>query len=137
MGEEGRGVRTILTSSDYTRLDFAVGSAGLIRAALSQALHYADHRTAFGQRLSELPVQAPVLADLALEWAGATHLAFRLARTMDHRDDESERLLGRILTPVAKYWNCKRAPLVAAEAIECRMVPRVIGSDIDAVQPTP
>ena len=71
VGEEGRGVRTILTSSDYTRLDFAVGSAGLIRAALSQALHYADHRSAFGSRLSGLPIQAPVLADLALEWAGA------------------------------------------------------------------
>jgi putative acyl-CoA dehydrogenase len=119
VGEEGHGVRTILTSSDYTRLDFAIGSAGLIRAALSQALHYADQRSAFGTLLSELPVQAPVLADLALEWAGATHLAFRLARTIDRHDDVSERLLGRILTPVAKYWNCKRAPLVAAEAIEC------------------
>jgi putative acyl-CoA dehydrogenase len=119
IGEEGRGVRTILTSSGYTRLDFAIGSAGLIRAALSQALHYADHRSAFGTLLSELPVQAPVLADLALEWAGATHLAFRLARTLDNHDDVSERLLGRILTPVAKYWNCKRAPLVAEEAIEC------------------
>jgi putative acyl-CoA dehydrogenase len=119
VGEEGRGVRTILTSADYTRLDFAIGSAGLIRAALSQALHYADHRSAFGTLLSELPLQAPVLADLALEWAGATHLAFRLARTIDGRDDVSERLLGRLLTPVAKYWNCKRAPLVAEEAIEC------------------
>jgi putative acyl-CoA dehydrogenase len=119
VGEEGHGVRTILTSSDYTRLDFAIGSAGLIRAALSQALHYADHRTAFGRLLCELPVQAPVLADLALEWAGAAHLAFRLARTIDNHDDVSERLLGRILTPVAKYWNCKRAPLVAEEAIEC------------------
>jgi putative acyl-CoA dehydrogenase len=119
VGEEGRGVRTILTSSDYTRLDFAVGSAGLIRAALSQALHYGDHRRAFGERLADLPVHAPVLADLVLEWAGAAHLAFRLARTLDRHDDVSERLLGRILTPVAKYWNCKRAPLVAAEAIEC------------------
>jgi putative acyl-CoA dehydrogenase len=119
VGEEGRGLRTILTSSQYTRLDFAVGSAGLIRAALSQALHHADHRRAFGAPLSGLPIQAPVLADLALEWAGATHLAFRLARTADHPGDVSERLLGRILTPVAKYWNCKRAPLVAGEAIEC------------------
>jgi putative acyl-CoA dehydrogenase len=119
VGEEGRGLRTILTSSHYTRLDFAVGSAGLIRAALSQALHYADHRRAFGVPLSALPVQAPVLADLVLEWAGATHLAFRLARTVDQPDDVSEQLLARILTPVAKYWNCKRAPLVAEEAIEC------------------
>jgi putative acyl-CoA dehydrogenase len=119
VGEEGRGVRTILTSSDYTRLDFAIGSAGLMRAALSQALFYADQRSAFGARLSALPVQASVLADLVLEWAGATVLALRLARTLDHSDDVEERLLGRILTPVAKYWNCKRAPLVAEEAIEC------------------
>ena len=119
VGEEGRGVRTILTSSDYTRLDFAVGSAGLMRAALSQALYYADCRSAFGSRLSALPVQAGVLADLVLEWAGATVLALRLARTLDDHDDIEQQLLGRILTPVAKYWNCKRAPLVAEEAIEC------------------
>jgi putative acyl-CoA dehydrogenase len=118
VGDEGRGIRTILTSADYTRLDFAVGSAGLIRAALSQALHHADHRRAFGSLLSELPIHAPVLADLALEWAGATHLAFRLACAADS-DDDGERLLGRLLTPVAKYWNCKRAPVVAEEAIEC------------------
>jgi putative acyl-CoA dehydrogenase len=118
VGEEGRGIRTILESSHLTRLDFAVGSAGLMRAALSQALHYGEHRRAFGAPLSELPVHGPVLADLALEWAGAAHLAFRLARALDS-DDEGERLLARILTPVAKYWNCKRAPLVAEEAIEC------------------
>ena len=118
VGEEGKGIRTILESSHLTRLDFAVGSAGLIRAALSQALHHGDERRAFGERLSDLPVHAPVLADLTLEWAGAAHLAFRLARTLD-ADDEGERLLSRILTPVAKYWNCKRAPLVAEEAIEC------------------
>lgn len=119
IGEEGRGVRTILSSAEYTRLDFAIGSAGLIRAALSQALHYNENRSAFGHPLSQLPVQAAVLADLVLEWAGATHLAFRLARTVDHRDDVSERLLERILTPIAKYWNCKRASLVAEEAMEC------------------
>jgi putative acyl-CoA dehydrogenase len=119
IGEEGRGVRTILSSSEYTRLDFAIGSAGLIRAALSQTLYYNDHRRAFGAPLSQLPIQAAVLADLVLEWAGATHLAFRLASTVDARDDVSERLLERILTPIAKYWNCKRAPLVAGEAIEC------------------
>jgi putative acyl-CoA dehydrogenase len=119
IGEEGRGVRTILTSSDYTRLDFAIGSAGLMRAALSQALYYADRRSAFGARLSALPVQAGVLADLVLEWAGATVLALRLARTLDDHGDTEQQLLGRILTPVAKYWNCKRAPLVVEEAIEC------------------
>jgi putative acyl-CoA dehydrogenase len=119
IGEEGRGVRTILSSSEYTRLDFAVGSAGLIRAALSQALHYSDRRTAFGSPLSRLPIQAAVLADLVLEWVGAAYLAFRLAGTLDARHDASQRLLERVLTPVAKYWNCKRAPLVAEEAIEC------------------
>src|SRR5205807_2352852 len=80
----GRGFRTSLESADHTRPDFAVGSAGLIRAALSQALHHADHRRAFGSRLSDLPVHAPVLADLALEWAGAAHLAFRVACAADH-----------------------------------------------------
>lgn len=118
VGEEGHGIRTILSSSDYTRVDFAVGSAGLMRAALLQALHHGDHRRAFGTALRDLPVHEPVLADLVLEWAGATHLAFRLARTVDDAGDVSQRLLGRLLTPVAKYWNCKRAPLVAEEAIE-------------------
>lgn len=74
VGEEGKGIRTILSAAEYTRLDFSVGSAGLMRAALSQALHYNDYRTAFGAPLARLPMQAPVLADLVLEWAGATHL---------------------------------------------------------------
>jgi putative acyl-CoA dehydrogenase len=118
VGDEGRGIRTILTSSDYTRLDFAVGSAGLIRAALSQALNHTDQRVAFGSRLTDLPTMTGVLADLALEWAAAAHLGFRVARTADS-DDESERLLARLLTPVGKYWNCKRAPVVVEEAMEC------------------
>jgi len=118
VGEEGQGIRSILSSADLTRLDFAVGSAGLMRAALSQALHHADTRTAFGAPLSRLPVMSPVLADLVLEWAGAAHLGFRLAATADS-DTEDERLLARLLTPVAKYWNCKRAPALVAEALEC------------------
>jgi putative acyl-CoA dehydrogenase len=85
VGEEGKGVRTILSSAEYTRLDFAVGSAGLMRAALSQALHYNDCRSAFGVPLSQLLIQGPVLADLTLEWAGATHLGFRVARAEDAR----------------------------------------------------
>ena len=118
IGDEGHGVRTILTSSDYTRLDFAVGSAGLIRAALSQAINHADRRISFGSRLSDIPTMTAILADLTLEWAGATELAFRLATTVDH-DDVAEKLLQRLLTPVGKYWNCKRAPVVVAEAMEC------------------
>jgi len=118
VGEEGRGIPTILASADLTRLDFAVGSAGLIRASLSQVLHHANTRYAFGSPLVELPVMADVLADLTLEWAAAAHLGFRLAATADS-DTEDDRLLSRLLTPVGKYWNCKRAPVVVAEALEC------------------
>ncbi len=118
VGEEGKGVRTILSSAEYTRLDFAVGSAGLMRAALSQGLHYNDNRSAFGAKLSQLPIQAPVLADLALEWAGAAHLGFRVARAEDARDDVSERLVSRLLTPVAKFWNCRRVSGVTEEVIQ-------------------
>ena len=118
IGEEGRGIPTILESADLTRLDFAVGSAGLIRAALSQALHHATIRQAFGQPLVQLPVMADVLADLSLEWAAAAHLGFRLAATADS-DTEDDRLLSRLLTPVGKFWNCKRAPAVVGEALEC------------------
>jgi putative acyl-CoA dehydrogenase len=118
VGEEGRGIATILESADLTRLDFAVGSAGLIRAALSQALNHATVRRAFGRPLVELPVMADVLADLTLEWAAAAHLGFRLRATADS-DTEDDRLLSRLLTPVGKFWNCKRAPAVVAEALEC------------------
>lgn len=118
VGEEGKGIRTILSSAEYTRLDFAVGSAGLMRAALSQALHYNDYRTAFGAPLSQLPIQAPVLADLTLEWAGAAHLAFRVAHAEDHQGDVSEALISRLLTPVAKFWNCRRVPGVTEEALQ-------------------
>lgn len=118
VGEEGKGVRTILSSAEYTRLDFAVGSAGLMRAALSQGLYYNDNRTAFGAPLSQLPIQAPVLADLALEWAAAAHLGFRAARAEDSQDDVSERLVSRLLTPVAKYWNCRRVSSVTEEVIQ-------------------
>ncbi|MFH5207552.1 acyl-CoA dehydrogenase family protein [Antrihabitans sp. NCIMB 15449] len=118
VGEEGRGIPTILESADLTRLDFAIGSAGLIRAALSQAINHATVRHAFGSPLIELPVMADVLADLTLEWAAAAHLGFRLAATADS-DTEDERLLSRLLTPVGKFWNCKRAPAVVSEALEC------------------
>jgi putative acyl-CoA dehydrogenase len=117
VGEEGKGIRTILASAQYTRLDFAVGSAGLMRAALSQALHYNDNRRAFGAPLSRLPIQAPVLADLALEWAGAAHLAFRVARAEDSQDD-GERLVSRLLTPVSKFWNCRHVSSVTEEVIQ-------------------
>lgn len=118
VGEEGSGVRTILSSTEYTRLDFAIGSAGLMRAALSQGLYHNDNRSAFGLPLSQLPIQAPVLADLALEWAGAAHLGFRVARAEDSQDDVSEKLVSRLLTPVAKFWNCRRVSSVTEEVIQ-------------------
>jgi putative acyl-CoA dehydrogenase len=118
VGEEGKGIRTILSSAEYTRLDFALGSAGLMRAALSQALHYNDYRTAFGAPLSHLPIQAPVLADLVLDWAGAADLAFRVVHAEDHQGDVSEALVSRLLTPVAKFWNGRRVPGVTEEVIQ-------------------
>lgn len=118
VGDENKGIRTILTSAEFTRSDFAIGSDGLMRAALSQALHYNDHREAFGAPLSALPIQAPVLADLTLERAGAAHLGFRVARAEDFRDDVIESLIARLLTPVAKFWNCRRVPAVVDEAMQ-------------------
>jgi putative acyl-CoA dehydrogenase len=118
LGEEGRGVPTILEMGTYTRLDCALGSTGLMRQSLTQALHHAHHRNAFGKLLVEHPLMRNVLADLALECEAATVLAMRLARAFDRADDEYEGLIKRILTPATKYWICKRGPVLAAEAME-------------------
>jgi putative acyl-CoA dehydrogenase len=118
VGEDGHGIRTILGSAHFTRLDFAVGSAGLERHAIALAVHHARHRTAFGKPLVEHPEMARVLADLILDWQGATRLAFRAVACAD-ADSETEQLLLRVLTPVAKYWNCKRVSVVVEEALEC------------------
>lgn len=118
VGEEGRGVPIILEMGTYCRLDCALGTAGLMRAALTQALHHCSHRIAFGRRLVEQPLMRNVLADLALESEAATALAMRLARAFDAQKDEAEALLRRVLTPAAKYWICKRGPAFAAEAME-------------------
>jgi putative acyl-CoA dehydrogenase len=92
----------------------------MMRSALNQALHHAEHRRAFGRRLIEQPLMQNVLADLALETEAATLLAFRLARAFDRsRDDEVERRLVRLMTPVAKYWLCRRLPQLVVEAMEC------------------
>ncbi|MDW8469586.1 MAG: acyl-CoA dehydrogenase family protein [Burkholderiales bacterium] len=108
----------ILEMGTYCRLDCALGTAGLMRAALTQALHHCSHRIAFGRRLVEQPLMRNVLADLALESEAATALAMRLARAFDAQKDEAEALLRRVLTPAAKYWICKRGPAFAAEAME-------------------
>ena len=85
---------------------------------VAQAIHHSRHRSAFGKRLADQPLMRNVLADLSLECEAATALALRLARAFDAQHDEAESALRRVLTPVAKYWICKRAPMVGAEAME-------------------
>ena len=119
VGEEGRGIREILSHAHLTRLDFAVGSAGLMRQALSLALSHAQTRTGFGRPMAELPMQANVLADLALDSEAAMLGALRLAAATDHlHDNEQERLFARVATPVMKFWNCQRAPAFVAECVQ-------------------
>lgn len=118
LGQQGRGVATILDMAGHTRLDCVLGSAGIMRAALTQALHHARQRSAFGRPLAEQPLMINVLADLALESEAATALALRLARCFDAPQDAAEQALARVLTPAAKYWVCKRCPGVVAEAME-------------------
>jgi putative acyl-CoA dehydrogenase len=118
IGEEGRGVPAILEMGVYTRLDNAIGSTGIMHQCVAQAVHHARHRSAFGRLLVEQPLMRNVLADLALECEAAIALTLRLARAFDSQQDESESALRRLLTPVAKYWICKRAPMVGAEAME-------------------
>ena len=120
VGEEGRGVRTIIEMVAMTRFDCMVGSSSGQRAAVSQALHHCSLRSAFGKVLSRQPLMRNVLADLAVESEAATAAALRLARAYDADPaDEHESALARLVTPVVKYWTCKRAPQHAAEALEC------------------
>jgi putative acyl-CoA dehydrogenase len=120
VGEEGRGIATILQMVSLTRLDCLVGSAALMRQALVQALHHARHRQAFGRRLSEQPLMRSVLADLVLESEAATALALRTARCVDAGGrDAGEAALARVLTGLGKYWVCKRATPFVSEAQEC------------------
>jgi len=118
VGDEGRGVPIILEMGTYCRLDCVLGTAGLVRQCVAQALHHASHRAAFGKRLIAQPLMRNVLADVAIESEAATTLAMRLAGAFDERTDASSSALRRILTPAAKYWICKRGPMVAAEAME-------------------
>ncbi|MFD0269745.1 acyl-CoA dehydrogenase family protein [Streptomyces sp. NPDC127106] len=118
VGEEGRGVRTVIEMVAATRLDCVLGSAALMRQALTQAVHHAEHRSAFGAPLIEQPLMQNVLADLALESEAATTLALRLAAACD-ADTDRERAFLRIAVPVAKYWVTKRCTPMVAEALEC------------------
>jgi putative acyl-CoA dehydrogenase len=120
VGPEGRGIATLIEMAHLTRFDIVVASAGMMRAGLTQALHHCAHRAAFGRRLVEHAAMQNVLADLALESEAATLTAFRLAEAFDRgARDARERMLARIMTPVAKYWLCKRNPVFTVEAMEC------------------
>jgi len=119
VGEEGRGVRTIIEMVSMTRFDCMIGSSAGMRMAASQALHHCAQRSAFGKVLNQQPLMQNVLADLALESEAAMTLTMRMARAMDHRADEHEDLLVRLVTAVGKYWICKRTPGHAYEAMEC------------------
>ena len=120
VGEDGRGIRTLIEMAHLTRLDCALSSAGLMRQAVSQAIHHCLHRTAFQLALADQPAMQGVLADLALEAEAAMALAFRFAAAVDASGrNVTEAKLSRIGVPVAKYWVCKRAPTLVAESLEC------------------
>ncbi|HVI01473.1 MAG TPA: acyl-CoA dehydrogenase family protein [Enhygromyxa sp.] len=124
VGEEGRGVRTIIEMVHHTRLDCIVAPAAMMRQAVANACWHVAHRSAFGKVLIQQPLMRAVLADLALESEAATALAMRIARSFDDsaRDDEAgeqARLFSRLATPVSKYWLNKRLPELVYEAMEC------------------
>jgi putative acyl-CoA dehydrogenase len=119
LGEEGRGVRTIIEMVAATRLDCVLGSASLMRHALAEASWHVAHRSAFGGLLVDKPLMQNVVADLAVESEAATALAMRLAAAVDRPDDPHEVALRRIALPLAKFWVCKRTPAMVAEALEC------------------
>ena len=119
VGEEGRGVPQILAMGTLTRLDCALGTSGLMRQSLSLALNHTAQRQAFGKPLVQQPLMRNVLADLAIESEAACALSLRLARCFDHPDNAHEQALSRLLTPVAKFWICKRGSQFAQEAMEC------------------
>jgi putative acyl-CoA dehydrogenase len=111
-------VPTIIEMGNYTRLDCALGSTGLLRQAVAQAAHHAAHRSAFQKRLIDQPLMTNVIADLAVESEAATALVMRLARAYDRQDDPAETAFRRLMTPAVKFWVCKRGPFAVAEAME-------------------
>ncbi len=119
LGDEGRGVRTIIEMVAATRLDCVIGSASLMRRALAEASWHVAHRSAFGGLLIDKPLMQNVVADLAVESEAATAIAMRLAAAVDAPHDPHEAALRRIALPLAKFWVCKRTPAMVAEALEC------------------
>lgn len=121
MGEEGRGIPTIIEMATYTRLNCVLGSSAILRSATVQALAYARRRSVFGKLLAEQPLMRTVLADLALESEAALQIAMRLAQAYERGGDEGdplERAWKRIMTPAAKFWVCKRGVELTGEAME-------------------
>lgn len=120
IGDEGRGVPTIIEMVNHTRLDCIISSAALMRQSLLQAMHHCHHRAAFGKLLSEQPLMVNVLADMALESEAALRLTMRVAQSYDQAEKSPKAAqFKRIVSAIAKYWVCKRAPVVVAEALEC------------------
>ncbi len=121
VGEEGRGVPTIIEMVNHTRLDCSLGAAAGMRHGVALAIHHCSHRSAFGALLVDQPLMQNVLADLAIESEAATISAMRLARSYDEAiaGDDTAQEFKRLANAVLKYWTCKRAPMHAAEALEC------------------
>jgi putative acyl-CoA dehydrogenase len=120
LGEPGGGIRTILDMVTLTRLDCALASAGIMRASLAEAVHHCRGRSVFGKNLVDQPLMTRVLADMALDVAAATALSFRLAEAFDKAaSNPADAAFARVMTPVIKYWNCKIAPSLIYEAMEC------------------
>jgi putative acyl-CoA dehydrogenase len=120
VGNEGRGISTILEMVTLTRLDCAVASTGLMRGGLAEAIHHVRHRAAFGKRLVDQPLMQRVLADMALDLAAALALSLRLAEAFDMAPDQpAEAAYVRLMTPAVKYWVCKTTPAFVNEAMEC------------------
>jgi putative acyl-CoA dehydrogenase len=120
VGEEGRGIATIMEMVTLTRIDCAISSAGLMRWSLAQALHHCAHRVAFQKKLIDQPLMRSVLADMALDHEAAVALVFRLVSAFERAgEDEAEAAFARLMTPAIKYWVCKALPGFAYEAMEC------------------
>ena len=120
VGEEGKGIRTIIQMVQLTRQDCAIASAGLMRSGLAHALHHARHRSVFQKHLADQPLMQAVLSDMALHVEASIALVMRLCRAFDRApDDAEEAAYMRLLTPAIKYWVCKNAPGFLYEAMEC------------------
>jgi putative acyl-CoA dehydrogenase len=120
VGEEGKGIRTIIQMVQLTRQDCAIASAGLMRSGLAHALHHVRHRSVFQKHLADQPLMQAVLSDMALHVEASIALVMRLCRAFDRApDDAAEAAYMRLLTPAIKYWVCKNAPGFLYEAMEC------------------